>query len=150
MTKFFKSKTKSIAKHIFGFLILLVLFFLIIGLPNFSPVKAQGWWETAKQGGLDQVGTAYGQGSNPTDIRDIIARIISVFLGLLGIIFTVLIFYAGYRWMTAGGNEDKVKQAKDQLITGVIGLAIILASLAISHYVFRAIIFTTTGVWPVW
>ncbi len=150
MTKFFKAKIKLIVKHIFSFLILLALFFLIVGLPNLSPVKAQGWWNTAQEGGLKEIGTAYGEGSNPNDIRDIIARIISVFLGLLGIIFTVLIFYAGYRWMTAGGNEDKVKQAKDQLTTGVIGLAIILASLAISHFVFRNIIFTTTGVMPVW
>jgi len=151
MTKFLKPKTKLILKHLTSLFILMILFLCLFGSSHIYPVKAQGWWETAQQGGLNQVGSqAYGQGSNPQDIRDIIARIVSVFLGLLGIIFTILIFYAGYRWMTAGGNEDKVKQAKDQLTAGIIGLAIILASAAISHFVFKKILFTTTGTEAVW
>jgi len=65
----------------------------------------------------------------------IISRIINVFLGLLGIIALVLIIYGGYKWMTAGGNEEQITEAKRILINATIGLAIILSSFAISNFV---------------
>ena len=56
-------------------------------------------------------------------------------LGFLGIISVVLILYAGFMWMTAAGNEDKVGQAKKLLVAAVIGLIIILASYSIASFV---------------
>jgi cysteine-rich repeat protein len=65
----------------------------------------------------------------------IASRIINVVLGILGIIALAVILYGGYQWMTASGNEEKVQSAKDTLINGVIGLAIILASYTIVSFV---------------
>ena len=45
-------------------------------------------------------------GLSSLDIRLIIARIIRVALSLVGIILVVLMIYAGYLWMTAGGNDE--------------------------------------------
>jgi hypothetical protein len=39
--------------------------------------------------------------------------------------------------MTSQGNEDKIKQAKNRLLTAVIGLIIIIASYAITLFVFQ-------------
>src|SRR3989344_4954423 len=64
------------------------------------------------------------------DIRVIIGRIIRAVLGLLGVIAVGLIVYAGFLYMTAGGNEDRVATAKKIMINAVIGLAIILSALA--------------------
>jgi hypothetical protein len=83
--------------------------------------------------GLQQVGDNIGLPT--TDIRLIIARIIRIALGLLGIVALVLILYAGFTWMTAGGDEEKISQAKKILINAVIGLAIILSSYAIASFV---------------
>jgi len=74
-----------------------------------------------------------------TDIRIIIARIIRAVLGLLGVIAVVIMIYAGYTIMTAGGDEEKVVYGKKIMINGVIGLAIILSSLAIVQYVLNAL-----------
>lgn len=70
-----------------------------------------------------------------TDIRVIIARIIYIALGLVGTILLVIIVYAGFIWMTAGGDDEKVNTAKRLIINGVIGLAIVLASYAIAYFV---------------
>lgn len=72
-----------------------------------------------------------------TDIRLIIARIIRAALGLLGIILVVLIMYAGYLWMTAGGNEEQISKSKAMLKNAVVGLAIILSAYAIVWFIFR-------------
>lgn len=71
-----------------------------------------------------------------TDIRVIVANIIKAALGLLGIIAVVIIMYAGFLWMTAGGNEEQIGKAKSILINGVIGLAIILSAYAIVSFIF--------------
>ncbi len=84
-------------------------------------------------------------GLTTTDIRTVIARIISYFLGLLGLIALLLILYAGFTWMTAGGNEEKVSQAKRILTQAVIGLVIIMSAFAITQFVIGAITEGTLG-----
>jgi hypothetical protein len=69
------------------------------------------------------------------DIRETVAEIINVALGLLGTIAVVIILAGGFQWMTAGGNEEKVGGAKKLIISGIIGLAIIMSAFAISVFV---------------
>ncbi len=91
-----------------------------------------------------QYATATGLGT--VDIRTTIARIISYFLGLLGLVVLVLILYAGFTWMTAGGNEEKVTSAKRTLTNSVIGLVIIISAFAITQFFMTAIQNGSTGV----
>ncbi len=95
----------------------------------------------------DLLGLGYGQytGLGSEDIRFTVARIINVALGLLGIIMVVILIYAGFTWMTAAGNEEKVGTAKKMIIAAVIGLAIILSAYAISNFVVRELYQATTG-----
>ena len=46
-----------------------------------------------------------------------------------------VIFYGGFVWLMASGNDDKVDKAKKLIITGVIGLTIIIAVFAIVQFV---------------
>jgi len=73
---------------------------------------------------------------------DITGRFINLFLVFLGTIFLILVIYAGLTWMTAGGNEEKVKKATDLISKGAIGLAIILAAYLFTNYlVFKQLTF---------
>ena len=114
--------------------------------------RAADWWQQASDGGLNEVGKAYGQSGMPTadyDIRLMVARIIRIVLELLGIIFLVLIIYAGFKWMTAGGDEEKVTSAKKLLTNSVIGLIIIFAAFAIATFVFYQLEYAITGIKPI-
>ena len=55
----------------------------------------------------------------------------------------IIILLGGFKWMTAGGNEDKVGEAKKLIIAGVIGLIIILASWGIATFVINALVSAT-------
>ena len=77
---------------------------------------------------------AGGAGLTNADPRVIASRVINVVLGILGTIATVLIFYAGFLWMTAAGNEDDITKAKSIMTAAIIGLVIILASYSISNF----------------
>lgn len=72
-------------------------------------------------------------------VPELIGQIINVFLGLLGVLFLGLIIYAGFKWMTAQGAEEDVKQAKQTIERAVVGLAIVLAAYAISYFVVAAL-----------
>lgn len=81
--------------------------------------------------------TGAGLSAANTSVGSIIATVISAFLALLGIIFVVLILIAGYNWMTALGDEEKVTKAKNTLQRAIIGLIIIVAAYAITYFVFN-------------
>lgn len=131
-----------INKSLFRRLSLLTLcaFFLGIIFFNAPDVFAQ------QQAG-DPLGLQFAQdtGLGTQDIRVTIANIIRVFLGLLGIVSVGLILYGGFVWMTAGGDESKVAQAKKILTNSVIGLVIVLASFSIATFVINSLADATGG-----
>lgn len=93
--------------------------------------------------GLNEVGSQIELGNR--DIRSTAAQIINVLLGLLGIIAVVVILIGGFKWMTSGGSEDKVGEAKKLIMQGIIGLVIILAAWSIAQFVLRSLVQATTG-----
>jgi len=90
--------------------------------------------------GLNEVGQqVYGSPDPKQDIRGIIAKVLEVFLGFLALIFIVLLILGGFKWMMARGDQAKVDEARNQIVQAVIGLAIVLASYAITYYVFSTL-----------
>jgi hypothetical protein len=53
--------------------------------------------------------------------------------------------------MVAQGDESKVTEAKEQLLTSTIGLAIILASWGVTMFVINAVLKATdpSFIWPI-
>jgi hypothetical protein len=64
-------------------------------------------------------------------IQDFILNIV-IFLRTLAILVTpIVIIIAGYFYMSAGGDPEKIEKAKNTLIYAIVGLIIILAAQAI-------------------
>ena len=70
-----------------------------------------------------------------SDPRRVVVEVIRIILGFLGILAVIIVLYAGFKWMTAGGNEERVGDAKKILIAGLIGLIIIVFSYAIVNFI---------------
>lgn len=83
--------------------------------------------------GLTQFGGELGLSQKP--LTEVIANIIRIILSLLGLVTVVIILLGGFKWMTAGGSDEKVKEAKKLIFQGIIGLAIVLSAFAISKFV---------------
>lgn len=84
-------------------------------------------------------------GLNDQDPRVTTAKVIRFGLGFLGIIAVCLLLYAGFLWMNAGGNDEKISKAKKILINATIGLIIILASFGIVSFILSRLITATGG-----
>lgn len=78
-----------------------------------------------------------GAGYNPEnkDINVVIGQIITIALSFLGVVFLLLMIYGGYLWMTAHGNEEQVKKARNIIVAAAIGAVIVISAYAISYYV---------------
>jgi len=74
-----------------------------------------------------------------TDPRIIVGSIINSALGLVGVALVGFMVYAGFTWMTAGGESDKIEHAKTTIKNCIIGLAIILMAYAIANFVINAL-----------
>ena len=81
-------------------------------------------------------------------LAEVVSVIIYAFLSILGVVFIVLIIYAGFLWMTSAGSEEKVKKAKDIMLAAVIGLIIIFSAYVITVFVFDRLIFGQGGSQP--
>lgn len=73
------------------------------------------------------------------DLPTVVGGIIFALLSILGVVFVVIIVYAGFQWMLAQGEENKIKSAQQMIIQGTIGLAIVLAAYAISYFVINTL-----------
>jgi hypothetical protein len=69
----------------------------------------------------------------------LMVQIINIALGFLGLIAVLVMLLAGFKWLTAGGNEEKVGEARQLLLYGLLGLIIIFSAWAVTRFVIEAL-----------
>lgn len=83
---------------------------------------------------LDNVAAPYSP-TTTVPLEERIGEIISIFLGFLGVIFLILMIYAGFNWMTAGGEEEKITKARNTIRAAILGLLIVISAYALSVFI---------------
>jgi len=126
----------QIKKHFYLIFILCLLFFVLGS--NFAMAGIfSGGQQSKIEGGISATSGFLGLTSaTPAAIAAAIAKAL---LSVVGAVFMILIIWAGVRWMTAGGNEDKIKKAKHLITNTVIAGALVLTASSISYIVIVAI-----------
>lgn len=64
-------------------------------------------------------------------------KVSSIIAAITGVVAVVVIVISGFRYMTSGGDAQKVASAKSTLIGAIIGLVIIVLAQAIITFVVR-------------
>lgn len=67
---------------------------------------------------------------------NVIVKVVRILLSTVAVIFLVLIIYAGFRWMTSGGNSEAIESAKKTMMAAIIGIVVIFLAYAITLFVF--------------
>ena len=115
---------------------IIIIIIILGGLLGAGLVSAQIIDPGVASSLTSQIATTSGY-SQTASLGGIIAILVRAALGLLAIIFLILMIMAGFNWMTAGGDENKVKKAQDTIKTAIIGLLIVLAAYAITYFIFN-------------
>jgi len=130
-------------KKYFKKIIILISLILILVFP-FIVLAASESLNNLNKVGSDGSTAPYAK-VNPgqNDLAGIVGIVIRAFLGILGVLFLIYTIYAGYGWMTAQGEEEKVTKAKDTLTRAVIGLIISIGAYALTAWVFDKLLTAT-------
>ena len=110
----------------------LIIFLLAISLLVPNIVGAVGLGDAATK--LGSTGEKAGVNKD-TDIASIVGTGINIALSLIGLVFLLLMVYAGYLWMTAQGEEEQVKKAQKIITATIIGLVVVISAFAITAMV---------------
>ena len=92
---------------------------------------------TAFTNGIDQANV--GAGFKETSVAAFVGVIVQAILGVIGVVFLVLMVWGGFLWMTAAGDDKKIKKATDLLFNAIIGLALVIFAYATSVFVLNAL-----------
>lgn len=69
-----------------------------------------------------------------SDLVDTITTFANYLLVIIGLIAVILIVYGGYLYITAGGDEENLKKARNTLVYGVIGVVVAILAFAIVSF----------------
>ena len=130
------SKVKNVVR--LGFFVLAIAMAL-------SPLLSATLVSAADPFGVDVVGGATSLTGQGADLRVTIGNIIKVALSFLGVIAIVIVLIGGFKYMTSGGDDTKTAAARNYIISGIIGLAIVLSAYAITSFVMTQLITATKG-----
>lgn len=72
-----------------------------------------------------------------TKVNTTIANIVNVLSMIIGIIAVIMIIIAGFRYVSSGGNSDKITSAKNTLVYAIVGLVIVAVAQIIVRFVLK-------------
>jgi hypothetical protein len=92
----------------------------------------------AVKGPLNNIAEDTGLSQN-TDLTSMLGQIINYLFGLVGTLFILIVLVGGFKWMMAGGSEEKVGAAKGWIVNGVNGMIVIFLAYALVNTILLAL-----------
>lgn len=125
---------------------------LILGLALLAGPGVAYAQVDAIRGGVTSAATAAdlttAQCNGSACLIEIIGNVVAVAIQFAGVILLCYLLYAGFLYMTAGGESKDVQKAQDMIKNAVIGLVIVVISFAVSRFVLDQVQAVLTGERP--
>jgi hypothetical protein len=119
---------------------LLIGLALLLGFGMVTPVMtmqnvALADTKTAICEGVGATGADCATGGTQTDVNKLVATIINIFSWIVGVVAVIMVIFGGFRYITSGGDSNKVSSAKNTILYALIGLIIVALAQAIVIFV---------------
>ncbi len=75
------------------------------------------------------------KGAATSDFQTTLTDIINIISIIVGVVAVIMIIYGGFRYITSGGQQEGVKNAKNTILYGLIGLVIVALAQIIVKFV---------------
>ncbi len=66
--------------------------------------------------------------THPDQVIGLLSSLLGYFWTILGIVVVMMLLYAGFNFVTAGGDDDKIKKAKHMVQWSLIGIVVMILS----------------------
>lgn len=123
--------------------LIFALFFILI-FPNVSLAQntgaqpGQNGYQLLVKCSGNQIGSTNEKECSWNDFIEQINKVINFLFYLSVILATISFIWCGFKFLTAGGNEDKAKEAKDIFYKVVIGFIWVFAAWLLVHFITSA------------
>lgn len=120
-------------------LILIIFFLVSFNVYSAFAAPKLGDWGTflkdsaVKTGGIYK--TDYPAGENTALTIAKYVGTILIIAPFLGMMLVIRLVWAGYQWMTAKGNDEKVAEAQKTITHAVVGIVIMIALYIIAYFI---------------
>ncbi|MDD4995083.1 MAG: pilin [Patescibacteria group bacterium] len=116
--------------------------YIITGSCSWTPAPSTGeeTGETPSTGAGTPPRLEFEPPLGTTDVNELIGYIIRAVTGIVGSIALLMFVAGGFVWMTAAGNEERVKLGKNILIWSTLGLVVIFSAYAVTRYILTALL----------
>ena len=121
----------------------LVLALAIIGLA--PAVTGDGYVSAATEDAICAGVQATGANCNPngdeaeTRVNDIVALIINILSWIVGVVSVIMVIFGGFKYITSGGDSNKVTSAKNTILYALIGLVVVVLAQVIVIFVINQV-----------
>jgi hypothetical protein len=134
MGRFFRDQAKFLSAAVLAVTIaFLAIVPLLVSGATEGPSKS-----TATEGPTKSAGNLSFKLQNPLafdSIEDFIVAILNVVIVLMTPIVVIFIIFAGFKYVTARGNSEKIGQATQSLTYAIIGGVLIIGAVAIAQII---------------
>ena len=89
----------------------------------------------AQSGTTKTIQKAVGDPAKLSDLEKVFENVVSVALGLAGIVLFVMLIIGGFRYITAGGDPKGIEGAKKTLTYAIAGMVLVALSYLIINFI---------------
>lgn len=133
-------KKKFVQKSV---LTLLLIFLCVAAAPALAQPYSPSGAITQTLNNLNTFQDSAAPSDQKVPLPELVANIIQVVLGIVGLIFIGLIIYGGYLWGTARGSEERVTTGRRLIFEATIGVIIILGAYFLTAFIVQQIAIAT-------
>jgi hypothetical protein len=90
--------------------------------------------------GANAAGGTTGCGGGDTGITALVASIVTVFSWIVGVLAVIMIIFAGFQYVSSGGDSGKISSAKNTLIYALVGIVVVALSQIIVKFVLQKVV----------
>lgn len=122
------------------FYVLVFLFFSIFIFTSTHIVNADGL--LPEEGGESKFDCPEGKNCGNYSLNDFVVVMLKVsewILGIVGSLALLVFVYAGVMLLISAGNSEKITQAKQTIISAIIGLVVVFSSYMIIQFVMESL-----------
>lgn len=76
-------------------------------------------------------------GAGTGSLNKLLTQAVNIFSAIVGVVAVIMIIAGGLKYITSGGDSNKVGAAKNTLIYAIIGLVIVALAQVIVHFVLQ-------------
>lgn len=82
------------------------------------------------------------------DALKLVGGVAQWLLATIGALALLLVVWGGFTWLTSGGNPEKIKKGKDQILGAAFGMVVLLGAWTFINIIFSIFIPTELGKTP--